>query len=141
VRGCGPPASWGWNRISVSVSGRDGGRFSGIKVQGSSSSPPTRPKEKPQITQINENRRNSRTKEPRSGGINIAWGVSPRNLVNKKDKSREAATPERIPMAAAYAAAKICRPSRAPRILPFGSWGSRPRLEPVLPGDMGYRSV
>ena len=40
----------------------------------------------------------------------IAWGVSPRTMANKKYESREAATPDRMPMAAPYAAAEICRP-------------------------------
>jgi hypothetical protein len=51
--------------------------------------------------------------ERRRRDRSIAWGVSPRNTVQKKPTSREAATDIFTIMAAAHAAAAICRPFRA----------------------------
>jgi len=54
--------------------------------------------------------------QPRSGETYLAWGVSPRNTVRKNPTSREAATDDQKGMAAAHAAAAVCRPFRAPGV-------------------------
>ncbi len=62
--------------------------------------------------------------------------------MRKNEESRKAATPDRMPKAAAYAAATVCRSSRAPRFFTFDSWGSRPRLYHVAPSALdGLRPV
>jgi len=55
--------------------------------------------------------------QPRSGGIFIAWGVSPRTRQTKNTQSREAAADKRV-----------CRRFAAGLYAECPSWGSRPRL-------------